>query len=882
MIHNHDACPFVYRLRWWSIIFALFTATLALLALVGWQWDLGLLKRPFPGLVAMNPVTALGFLLSSLSLLGQVSGEFKGWQKKLGKLLAGIVLLIGVVSLISNRMAVNTAVCFILLSPSLMYTGEALQSRARYTDLAVMAVGLLSLLSLIGYLYGTKEFYAIPSHFPMTIYTAASFFCLALGCLFIHADKGVIREFTSPFTGGLMARRLIPVGIFAPILLGFLGLIGYWRGSLTVESGAALLSTSIIACFVALMWYNARLLNKRDILKQQTEKELLASESRWKSIVNNVKDYAIFLIDPRGNVMTWNEGAASIKGYAPDEIIGRPISVFYTSEEVVRGEPAHNLKMAAQFGRYYSEGWRVRKDGSRFWAEIVFTAIYDEDHRLQAFAKITRDRTDYKLARGKIAYQARLLEDSSDAIVSTDAAFRIVMWNKAAQSLYGYSAEEAGGKIFSDLLRTRAEDGYLEVIRQELREKGYLRREVVLLTKENEARDIALSIAATRDETDILNGYIIVCRDMTERVLTELHLQQFNEMLERQVSEKTTELREIFERVTDAFMAYDKEGNVVYLNKRAAEMNRRRGLDLLGMNIWTALPLEANSAFGEHFRQAMSLQQEQHFEMYSTTVDLWLESHMYPSPNGVSHFYRDITAQRLAQEQLKTSNDELRALASHLQCIREEERYAIAREVHDQLGQQLTGLKMDLSWISKKLQAADAVGVLKKIQTTTQLLDDTIRTVRKIASDLRPGILDDLGLVAAIEWQSEEFEKRSGIRTIFQTEIIAIDPGPVLAIGLFRICQESLTNVARHSGGQNVLITLERDDEQLVLRVADDGKGLDPHRARAGAPESLGLLGMKERALMMGGRLEIRSETGKGLVLTVTVPLTSTHEKINP
>jgi PAS domain S-box-containing protein len=635
MIKNHDARPFVHRLRRWSLFLAFFTAAIALLTLMGWQWDLALLKRPLPGLVAMNPLTALGFLLSSLSLLGQIRGEARPWQKKLGKLLAAIVLLIGVVGFISNRMDVNTALCFILLAPSLMYSGAALQGRARYTDLCVMAVGLLSLLSLIGYLYRANEFYGILSHFPMAIYTAVCFFCLALACLFVHADKGLIRDFANPFSGGRMARRLLPVGIFVPIILGYLRLIGYWQGGLTVEFGAALLVSGIIACFLTLIWYIARLLNKRDILKQKMEKELLA----------------------------------------------------------------------------------------------------------------------------------RLMEDSSDAIMSTDAAFRIVTWNKAAQSLYGYSSEEAVGEIFGDLLRFQAGEQYREFIRLELQEKGYWRAEVILLTKGNEALDIALSIAATRDEKDVLNSYIFVCRDMTERVHTETRLRQFNELLEQQVNEKITELR---------------------------------------------------------------------------------------------------------------------ALASHLQRIREEERYAIAREVHDELGQQLTGLKMDLSWISKKLQAADAAGVLKKLQTTTQLLDDTIRTVRKIASDLRPGILDDLGLVAAIEWQSEEFEKRSGIRTIFRTEITDIDLGPGLAIGLFRICQESLTNVARHSGGKNVLITLEREGGQLVLRIADDGKGLDHHNKRSGAPETLGLLGMKERALMMGGHLEIASETGEGLILTVTVPLTSTHEQINP
>src|SRR5579863_4772818 len=207
MINNHDAGPFVYRLGRWSLFLALFTATIALLTLAGWEWDLALLKRPLPGLVAMNPLTALGFLLSSLALLSRMSGESKDWQKNSAKLLAAIVLLIGLACFagyfvpalsgtdrllfhnrlikdeagsLSNRMAVNSALCFMLLSPSLMFSEAASQRRVRYADLLVMVVGILSLLSLIGYFYQVKEFYGILRNFPMAIHTALCFFCLAL------------------------------------------------------------------------------------------------------------------------------------------------------------------------------------------------------------------------------------------------------------------------------------------------------------------------------------------------------------------------------------------------------------------------------------------------------------------------------------------------------------------------------------------------------------------------------------------------------------------------------------------------------------------------------------------------------------------------------
>jgi signal transduction histidine kinase len=144
-------------------------------------------------------------------------------------------------------------------------------------------------------------------------------------------------------------------------------------------------------------------------------------------------------------------------------------------------------------------------------------------------------------------------------------------------------------------------------------------------------------------------------------------------------------------------------------------------------------------------------------------------------------------------------------------------------------------------------------------------------TVRKIAAELRPGILDDLGLVAAVEWQAEEFEKRSGIQARFQAGMPSRRYPPRMSIGLFRVCQESLTNVARHSGARSVTIFLGYEEDRIVLRVSDDGRGLDP--AKNKERKTLGLLGMKERVLMMGGTLDISSEPGKGVTLTVSIPV---------
>ncbi|MFI5124978.1 MAG: histidine kinase [Chitinophagales bacterium] len=229
----------------------------------------------------------------------------------------------------------------------------------------------------------------------------------------------------------------------------------------------------------------------------------------------------------------------------------------------------------------------------------------------------------------------------------------------------------------------------------------------------------------------------------------------------------------------------------------------------------------------------------------------------------------DITEQFRTADKLKRSYDEIRGLASHLQDVREEERAGIAREIHDELGQQLTSLKMDLSWLSKKMNPENEF-IRERIANSLSLLDDTIKTVRRIASELRPGILDDLGLVPAIEWQAEEFQKRFSIPTYFSSDLDKTNFPAGVSIGLFRICQESLTNIARHAFASKINIALNQEAENILLSIEDNGKGFQSEKH--GDQKTLGLLGMKERALMMGGKFQIESRQGKGTSVYVTVP----------
>lgn len=246
---------------------------------------------------------------------------------------------------------------------------------------------------------------------------------------------------------------------------------------------------------------------------------------------------------------------------------------------------------------------------------------------------------------------------------------------------------------------------------------------------------------------------------------------------------------------------------------------------------------------------------------------------------GNKHIYvafNDISAKMKAEQELKQSHQQLRELSSYLENIREEERKHISREIHDELGQQLTLLKLDLSQISKKLPAE----FVPNMQQADDLLAALMRSVRKIATELRPSILDNLGLVSALEWQSREFEKNFGIPCIFESLLNDMELSEKTSNALFRIYQEALTNIARHSGATRVDAVLSQEGNNVVLEVRDNGRGFPITDATG--KKTLGLAGMQERALMLNGDFKIESLPGQGTYVFVSIPITVNVEINHP
>jgi len=235
---------------------------------------------------------------------------------------------------------------------------------------------------------------------------------------------------------------------------------------------------------------------------------------------------------------------------------------------------------------------------------------------------------------------------------------------------------------------------------------------------------------------------------------------------------------------------------------------------------------------------------------------------------------RDRTEQKTAEMELERSHQQLRSLSAHLQSLRERERTELARELHDTLGQPLTSIKIDLSLLQKKLATSspETIPTLnQQFNEISELLDQTIASVKALSTELRPGVLDKFGLVAAMEWQCEEFSRRSGIESRCNVPVKEVSLAPEVSTALFRILQEALTNVVRHSQASEVRVTLTVADSIVSLTVADNGVGIT--QTEIHSPTSLGLLGMRERVEFLGGNLTIEGKPGTGTIIRVSTPL---------
>jgi PAS domain S-box-containing protein len=456
---------------------------------------------------------------------------------------------------------------------------------------------------------------------------------------------------------------------------------------------------------------------------------------------------------------------------------------------------------------------------------------------------------------------------SSDVIWVVDAEGRMTFVNQAAKRIYGYEPREMIGRRLTEFQTPERAQQDLKRLKQSEREGVFYQYETQVIRKDGSPVWLSVNGISLYDGQGKFLGATGISRDITERKRTE-------EIL----AERENLLKMIFDAEPECVKLISANGALLNMNQAGLMMIEADHLDqVIGKSIYPLIDPK--------YRQAFVAQAERVFQGESGGLEFelvglkgtrrWMETHAVPlrNPRGeivaLLGVTRDVTERKRAEEEIKSSREQLRSLSTRLQLMLEEERARIAREVHDELGQLLTVLKMELSWLAHRFYENQAP-LQEKVQSMSQLVDTTIETVRKIATELRPGVLDDLGLIAAIEWQAQEFQIRTGVKCKLNVvpESMVLDPARSTAI--FRILQEALTNVARHAQANKINIHLARRNGDVVLKVTDNGKGI--REDQMSNPKSLGLLGMRERALLWGGGVEIRGMKNRGTTVIVRIP----------
>jgi len=666
------------------------------------------------------------------------------------------------------------------------------------------------------------------------------------------------------------------------------------------------------------------------ISKFSAEEALQESEKRYRNLFNSMnegfcvievlfdadekpEDYRFLEVNTAFENQTGLHDAVGkrMRELAPDheehwfEIYGRI---------ALTGEPAHFMNEAKALNRYYDvHAYRVGEAEQRRVA-IVFN-----------------DFSDYKRAEedlSKLNRTLKALSNSNQAILraSDESAFleeacHIITRDCGYAMVWIGIAEDDGRKTVRPVAYSGFEEGYLESLRITWDEseqgsgptgtairtgepsmcRNMLTDPNFLPWRENAIkRGYASSLAIplrgkgqpwgaitiyAREPDAFSEGEVDLLKELARDLefgVQSLRARAAHVQAEQALRESEEQLGLFAEHAPAALAMFDREMRYLHASRRWKADYNLGDRDLDGVSHYDIFP-EIPEEWKEAHRRGLAGEVLSGDDDTFTSADgsvQWIRWEIRPwckangEIGGIVIFSEDTSKRKEAEaallrnEKLAYQREQLQALAKRLQQVREEERKMVARDLHDQIGQILTAIKMDMAWAARHLPESEGQ-VHNRLKGSIEMINEGVRSVRKICSGLRPGILDDLGLAAAIEWQANEFASRTGVRCEISMPSTELRLDNDRATEIFRIFQECLTNVARHAEAQSVSASLKTEDENLVLIVQDDGKGFRESEVTG----SLGVLGMKERAKVCGGDVQVSSSTGMGTTVTVRVPL---------
>lgn len=586
-------------------------------------------------------------------------------------------------------------------------------------------------------------------------------------------------------------------------------------------------------------------------------------------------DNAVIVIesDLNGIITYVNDRFCEVSGYSRNEAIGhdhRFLNSGLHPQAFFEG-----LWADLQRGdTWQGEVCNRTKSGSIFWLLTTITPILGPDNKPLKYISVRVDITQRKLVEGVMSQQAQIINQIHDAVFSADSKGTLVSWNRGAELLFGYGSDAAIGEPVEFIALPDQQKLFYHHIFLGLIRSGGGVMETQLAKKSGEPFDAWFSLSLLKDRDGMEIGVACYVTDISARKLMEHELRESEAKLAKAQQmarlgnweweiatgevQWSDEVYRIFGVDQDTPATFDLFLSCVHPEDR----------ELVEKSLTAALVREVNYNVDARVLPAGGAMRFIHAEGEVEFDGGGKALRMFGT-------VQDITERKEVEQEIRASREQLRELSSHLQTAREEEKATIAREIHDELGGNLTALKMDICWLACKLPP-ELESALEKTGAMANLVDTSVHAMRRIVTELRPTVLDDLGLIAAMHWQASEFTKRYGIQCKVEMHGEEITVGEAYRIALFRIFQESLTNAARYSKAELVLVDVWREHDKIALDIVDNGIGLPEDKAMD--PTSHGLRGMMERARTLGGTVEVGSAPGEGVAISVRIPLPAGEE----
>ncbi len=645
----------------------------------------------------------------------------------------------------------------------------------------------------------------------------------------------------------------------------------------------------------------------RDITEQRkVETSLQLSDERFRHLYDDMP-LMHFMIDPEGTIIAVNQFGAAQLGYQVEELVGHSVSQVIDEKDHPVWQKQLEQIARANGGVSHWEIRKLRRDGTMIWVE-EFARVIQVSPQVRRILLVCQDITERKkmemVLRESKERLRTLTERIPNGICVVNTNLKFLYYNLAFCRMLGYKPEEMRERKLSDMFELE------DRVRAASQLHGVLNGEVEFTDEyhilDRNQQSIPVEISSRRIYFDGQPALLSVFRDLTER-------KQHEEALRR----SEHKYRQLVETVQEGIVVLDQAWVIRFVNPHTRRLLGGQEADILGRPLLhfveradrervqnylkssearlkdggdfqfrrlDSQPIYVNlqtspltDAGGESMGVLAVLiditerkQAQQELKKHKENLEEMVRRRTSILKDKNDKLYAEIRQRRRTEQELMRSREELRQLSAHLESAREEERKWIAREIHDELGQQLSALKMNVNWLEKQFPK-DAAQLWEKTRAMSDIISTTIQKVREISQKLRPSILDNLGFTAAISWQAGEFEKNSGIRCDVNIESDDIVLEDERSSALFRIFQEALTNIFRHSKASRVYIELSKDAQNVYLTIEDNGIGISDEKIQGS--NSFGLLGIRERVLFLNGEVSIKGVKGEGTRISVRVPL---------